>query len=156
MTTSTQMKKMYRKLEPSQQAVLVVQAAAQGDWKEVDFVVSQVQRSIYSTLDQQYLQTISSLQAVANRYGIEFWKSRAALFYFMATGNDEFTDKALVKLASVEQGLADVCTRLQVDAGALKALVGCNKRFGVPVDLPEPDAALVNAMTEELLTHVLA
>lgn len=67
------MKKMYRKLEPSQQAVLVIQAAAQGDWKEVDFVVSQVPRHNYNALDQEYVRSIREYpaQLVLNALCIE-------------------------------------------------------------------------------------
>lgn len=156
MTTSTQTKKLYRKLEPTEQAALMVQAAALGNWAEADTIASQVPRRTYDCVDQTYHRRIISLQILAGRFGLEHWKSMTALFFFVAKGDADSVAKAKTKIASVHAGLNAACATLHVDPDALRKLAGGCDTPSIDLKDVQPDAALVNAMTEELLTHVLA
>lgn len=156
MNTSTQAKKIYSKLEPTEQAALMVQAAALGNWAEADIIASQVTRKTYDCVDQIYHRRVISLQLLAGRFGLEHWKSMTALFFFAGKGDADSVAKAKTKIVSVHAGLDAACATLHVDPDALRKLAGGCNTPSIDLRDVQPDAALVNAMTEELLTHVLA
>lgn len=156
MNTSTQAKKIYSKLEPTEQAVLMLQAAALGNWAEADMIAAQVPRRTYDCVDQTYHRRVVSLQLLAGRFGIEHWKSMTALFFFAGKGDAASVAKAKTKIVSVRAGLDAACATLRVDPGAILKLAGGCGTPSIDLSDVQPDPALVNAMTEELLDHVLA
>lgn len=156
MTVSTQTKKLYRKLEPTEQAALMVQAAAIGDWKEADMIASQVPRRTYDCVDQAYHRRVISLQILAGRFGLEHWKSMTALFFFSGKGDFDSVAKAKTKIVSVHAGLDAACATLHVDPNALRKLAGGCDTPSIDLSDVQPDPTLTDAMTEELLAHVLA
>ena len=149
--------KLYAKLAPEEQAALVIQALAYDDSNQVDDIVAQVIRRDYRCMNQDYLRRVESLRLIAFRYGLEFWSSRAAFFYFCVTGNAPYVDKSLIKLSSLEEAFRRVCKRMGVDGDALKKLVACDKAFGIRADaLPkEVDERIVDLFVAELDACIL-
>lgn len=149
--------KLYAKLAPEEQAALVIQALAYDDSSQADAIIAQVQRRDYRCMDQDYIRRVESLRLIAFRYGLEFWRSRAAFFYFCAIGNEVYGDKSLIKLASLEEAFRRVCKRMRVDGDALKKITACDKTFGIRDDAlrEEVDERIVGLFIDELDACIL-
>jgi hypothetical protein len=155
-----QVNKLYSKLQPIEQATLVLEAAAKLDWDTVDAIIEKVERLTYRTYHDDYSRRILGLQLLAANYGIEYWKIRALMLlsnnyaragYIVA---EVPAIKFLAKAVALESAIVEICTQFKVDVSAIRDIAGCFGNEALPKQLPPVDESLVRQYTH-LLTGLI-
>ena len=148
-----QVNKLYSKLTPHEQAVLVVEAAARLDEKEIDAIVEQVERKTYISAHADYTQRIHALKALISQYGIEYWKNRTLMLLaceYAEQGDQQAKNTApqfFDKCMALEAAIIRVCKNIQVDVKAIKILAGCLEEGVKLEELEKANKKLVEQYT---------
>jgi hypothetical protein len=149
---ASQVNKLYSKLTPHEQAALSFDALVRGDEAEADAIVDSVPRVIYQCVHNDYQERVTGLFMLVGDYGINYWKTTAALLMACNLSSDDenmdFSEmllRFLAKIASMDAALTDVCQLFKVDVESVKKLADCEDQ---PAFSQYVDAELVEQYTE--------
>lgn len=149
-----QINKLYSKLQPIEQATLVIEAAAKKDWGTVDAIIEKVERVVYRDYHNDYTRRLLGLQLLAANYGIEYWKTRALMLLSKDYAEAGYVEaelpatKFLAKAVALETAIVEICTQLKVDVTAMREMAGCIGNDALPKQLPEVDVELVKEYSD--------
>ena len=124
-----QIKKLYSKLTPNEQANLVFEAAMRKDEKDVDLILNSVEQNTYTTVHADYHIRSYGLIQLSGIFGITYWKT----FFKLSTYNLSKTGVAFDKVAqnhinefiSLNTALNNVCMVLKIDPEAIREYAEC-------------------------------
>jgi hypothetical protein len=129
-----QVNKLYSKLIPYEQAVLCFEAAARQDEAEINDIVDSIEKHTYRCLHTDYRQRATGLYMLALFYGTQYWKTRTLMMMAFNIYRDDracsIAKQFIVRLASIDAALLDVCRRIKVDVEAVKTLADCKGETG--------------------------
>ena len=125
-----QINKLYSKLTPHEQANLAFAAAMRNDEKEVDLILSAVEKRTYITTHFDYHSRTHGLVTLSGVFGIFYWKT----FFKLSTVNLSKAGEACDKVAqshinqfiALNTALNNVCKSLQIDSEDIRKFAECS------------------------------
>lgn len=123
-----QVNKLYSKLTPHEQAALAFEASIQLNGKEVDLILSGVERRDYTAPHIEYIARTQGLIQFSLTYGLLFWKRlcQIATVTILASDNIAVDEQYLVDdFTSMNSAFEEVCKQLGVDVSIIRKFAEC-------------------------------
>ena len=137
-----QINKLYSKLTPHEQAVLVFEAVTRKESNEADLILDAVPIKTYSMPDLDYQQRLQGLSNLSGVYGKVFWKALFLLssLKWIYPDSDAFPEaikQHIKRFNSIDVALTSICEQLNISVSTIKQLAECSAfhpDFGDEID----------------------
>jgi hypothetical protein len=147
-----QVNKLYSKLTPQEQAALVFEAIARGDYEEADAITAAVPTQTLQIYHYDFRRRSCGLNNLALFYGMAYWRAQTHIMFHTRVYNTKAAEQSAIHLASMEAALIEICKRLNVDIEAIKKRALCTGDATELIGFTKPE--LVEEYTEAFMKLV--